>query len=206
MKEKGVRQVCEKKVGRRKFLKVAGATAAVMGAYTIGAPFVHAQKRTVTLRFLNQETDPGTIKMLNQAFEEYKTKTGVQIVMDSVPSTDVFIKLSTSIKAGQPYDIGNILFVGDVLLLADSGNLVPMTPFIDEIGRKDFGPNILFSLKDEIWGYPYDYNFATLFYRSDWLEKNKLNIPNTWDEVLKVSRSFMVDTNKDGRPDHYGCV
>lgn len=206
MEEKVVEKVFAKKVNRRSFLKVAGATAGVMGAYTVGAPFVHAQKRTVTLRFLNQETDPGTIKMLNQTFEEYKTKTGVEIIMDSVPSTDVFIKLTTSIKAGQPYDIGNILFVGDVLLLADSGNLVPMTPFIDEIGRKDFGPNILFPLKGEIWGYPYDYNFATLYYRSDWLEKNKMGIPNTWDEMLKVSQSFVVDTNKDGRPDHYGSV
>jgi len=39
---------------------------------------------------------------------------------------------------------------------------------------------------------------------SDWLEKNKMGIPNTWDEMLKVSQSFVVDTNKDGRPDHYG--
>ena len=206
MEEKIAGKAIEKKVDRRSFLKVAGATAGVVGAYTIGAPFVHAQKRNVTLRFLNQETDPGTIKMLNQIFEEYKTKTGVQIVMDSVPSTDVFIKLTTSIKAGQPYDIGNILFVGDVLLLADSGNLVPMTPFIDEIGRKDFGPNILFPLKGEIWGYPYDYNFAYLYYRSDWLEKSKMGIPNTWDEMLKVSQSFVADTDKDGRPDRFGAV
>lgn len=206
MKEGSVKKVLGKKVNRRNFLKVAGAAAGFAGAYSIGAPFVHAQKRTVNLRLLNQETDPNTIQMLNKSFEEYKTKTGVQITMDSVPSTDVFTKLSTSIKAGQPYDIANVLFVGDVLILADSGNLVPMTPFIDEIGRKDFGPNILFPMKGEIWGYPYDYNFATLFYRSDWLEKNKMEVPKTWDEVLKVSQSFVADTNNDGKPDQFGSV
>lgn len=111
--------------------------------------------------------------MLNQSFEEYKSKTGVTVIMDSVPSTDAFIKLSTSIRAGQPYDIGNLLFIGDILLLAESGNLVPMTPLIDEIGRKDFGPKVLFPSKGEIWDYPYDYNFATLYYRTDWLERTR---------------------------------
>jgi len=110
MKEKGVRQVCEKKVDRRKFLKVAGATAAVMGL-TRSAPLRPCSETNRHTAIPESGNRSGTIKMLNQAFEEYKTKTGVQIVMDSVPSTDVFIKLSTSIKAGQPYDIGNILFV-----------------------------------------------------------------------------------------------
>jgi multiple sugar transport system substrate-binding protein len=204
MREKLGEKLFSKMVSKRSFLKKAGAAAGVVGAYSVGAPFVHAQKRNVTLRFLNQETDPGTIKMLNQSFEEYKSKTGVTVIMDSVPSTDAFIKLSTSIRAGQPYDIGNLLYIGDILLLAESGNLVPMTPLIDEIGRKDFGPKVLFPSKGEIWDYPYDYNFATLYYRTDWLEKNKIGIPNTWDEVVKASRSFMV--NKDGRPEHYGAV
>jgi multiple sugar transport system substrate-binding protein len=204
--EKKIKNLLKKRVNRRTFLKVAGVTAGALSAPIMGAPFVHGQKKNISLRFLNQETDPGTIKLLNETFEEYKTKTGVEFVMDSVPSSDVFVKLTSSIKAGQPYDIGNILFVGDVLLLADSGNLVPMTPFIDEIGRKDFGPNILFPMKGEVWGYPYDYNFAMLFYRSDWLEKNKLGIANTWDEMLKVSKSFMADVNKDGKIDQFGCV
>ncbi len=204
--EKKVKNLLRKKVDRRTFLKAAGAAAGAVSAPLMGAPFVHGQRKNVTLRFLNQETDPGTVKMLNDTFEEYKTKTGVQFVMDSVPQDNVFIKVSSSIRAGQPYDIANIVFVGDVLLLADSGNLVPMTPFIDEIGRKDFGPNILFPLKGEIWGYPYDYNFAMLFYRSDWLEKGKMEIPNTWDEMLKVSKGFMADVNKDGKIDQFGCV
>lgn len=204
--EKKVEKAKNPKMTRRHFLKVAGVTAGTMGASLSVGPFVHAQRKNITLRVLNQETDPNTIKVLNQIYEEYKTKTGVEFVMDSVPSTDVFIKLTASIKAGTPYDVANVLFVGDVLLLADSGNLVPMTPFIDEIGRKDFGPNILFPMKGEVWGYPYDYNFATLYFRSDWLEKMKLNIPNTWDEMLKVSQAFVQDTNKDGKPEHYGSV
>ena len=90
MREKLGEKLFSKMVSKRSFLKKAGAAAGVVGAYSVGAPFVHAQKRNVTLRFLNQETDPGTIKMLNQSFEEYKSKTGVTVIMDSVPSTDAW--------------------------------------------------------------------------------------------------------------------
>ena len=132
-----------KGVTRRKFLKMAGAAGATL---MVSAPFVHTSEK-ITLRVISQEPDPGTIKTLESNFAELETKTGVKVLLDTVPGGEVFPKLTTSIKAGNPYHLGNELFIGNINIMAANKWIVPLTDMIKKIGVDDFGPNILFPMK-----------------------------------------------------------
>jgi multiple sugar transport system substrate-binding protein len=178
-----------KGVTRRKFLKMAGAAGATL---MVSAPFVHT-KETITLRVLSQEPDPGTIKVLESNFAEWESKTGVKVTLDTVPGGEVFPKLTASIKAGNPYHLANELFIGNINIMAANGWIVPLTDMIKKIGVDDFGPNILFPMKGEYWWYPYDYNFAYWFYRTDLFKKHGLKEPKTWADFLNCAKACTAD-------------
>jgi multiple sugar transport system substrate-binding protein len=193
MKKRGVEKK-PKGMTRRKFLKMAGAAGATM---LVSAPFVHTSEK-ITLRVISQEPDPGTIKVLESNFAEWESKTGVKVLLDTVPGGEVFPKLTASIKAGNPYHLGNELFIGNINIMAANGWTVPLTDMIKRIGVDDFGPNILFPMKGEIWWYPYDYNFAHWFYRTDVFKKKGLKEPKTWAEFLHNAKACTAG-------DMYGC-
>jgi len=174
---------------RRKFLKMAGTAGATM---MVSAPFVHTQEK-ITLRVINQEPDPGTTKTLESNFAEWETKTGVKVLLDTVPGGEVFPKLTASIKAGNPYHLGNELFIGNINIMAANKWIVPLTDVIKKIGVDDFGPNILFPMKGEYWWYPYDYNFAHWFYRTDIFQKKGLKEPRTWADFLNCAKACTAD-------------
>lgn len=187
-------------MNRRTFLKAT----ALSGASTVFiTKSVKAQPK-LTLRMMNMETDPNTVAMLKQAATDYEAKRGIRFEIDTIPADGAFTKLSTSIKAGRPYDVANILFIGDVLLLAKAGTLVPLTPIIDKFGREDFGPRILFPMDGQIWWYPYDYNFANLYYRKDVFAQKGISEPRSWDQLLKAAQACVEDPKKTGTPDRYG--
>ena len=50
--------------------------------------------------------------------------------MDTVPVGKAFDKIQTSIKAGRPYDVGTLFFIGDVIILASEGKLAPLNDII----------------------------------------------------------------------------
>lgn len=162
--------------GRRKFLKHVGAAGAA--ATVLGAPYVHAA--TKRIRFLNPETGQATVRALRDIATEYQKKTGVEVVIDTVPIGNVSSKLQASIASGMPYDISGLAFIADVVVLADQGKLVPMNELI---ARHEWGPNILFPIDGNHYWYPYDYNFNWLYYRKDLYEKNGLKVPSTWAEL-----------------------
>ena len=58
-------------------------------------------------------------------------------------------------------------------MLARDDLLVPLTDIIKEVGLEDFGPRALDWYRNELWMYPYDYNFNYLFYRKDWFAAKK---------------------------------
>jgi multiple sugar transport system substrate-binding protein len=180
-------------ISRRTFLATAGAAAAVGGL----APYARAATPK-TIRFLNGEADPDTVQALQEIAAEWKQKTDVTVVVETVPLDQMYPKIAASIKAGRPYDIGTLAFIGHVILLAREGHLAPLTPLIDRIGRRDFGPRILFPWKNDVWWFPYDYNFAMMFIRKDWLAEKKLPVPTSWAQWIEVSRALTEPPNRYG--------
>ena len=175
------------KVSRRTVLR--SATAALAAA-ALPAPAVLGQARK-QIRFLNAETSIDSIRALKVAAAEYERVAGVEVVIDSVPLADVFTKVTTSLRSGKPYDIATFAFVGHVLLLAQEGHLVDMTPLTS---KHEWGPNILFPIDGKTYWYPYDYNLAWIYYRKDLYEKSGLDVPKDWATFLGNCQTL----NKDG--------
>ena len=188
-------------ITRRKFIKTAGAVG-VLSLAGPGIPFIYA-KNKVTLRFLNSEPQADCIRVLKVACAEYERKTGVKVAIDTVPAGTVYSKLIASIKAGRPYDISTLIFIGDTLLLAREGQLVPVTSLTK---KHEWGPRILFPFDNEVWWYPFDYNLCTMFYRKDLYQEKGLKAPDTWDLLVENCKELMLDKNKDGMYERYGIA
>ena len=50
----------------------------------------------------------------------------------------------------------------------------------------------------------YDFDVYSLYYRADILKAKGLEVPKTWEDLLKVSKAMAQDTNGDGKVDKYG--
>lgn len=168
--------------GRRDVLK---SVAAGMALMTVGAPAAFAQ--TKTLRFLNAEPGRDSVRALRVAAAEYEKKSGVKVVIDTVPPDDAYNKIQSSIAAGTPYDVGTLAFAGHVLLLQQADKLVPLTKLVQ---RHKWGPNVLFPIKGENYWYPYDYNFCWMYYRKDLYQQKGLKVPTTWDQMADNAKAL----------------
>jgi len=183
---------------RRSFLKVSAGAA--IGAASLGAPFVNAQAGT-TLRFLNNETSAESQAALRNACNEYESKFGVKIVVDSTPISGAFAKNMAALNAGTPYDLATQGFIAHLLQYARGGHLVPLT---DLVKKYSWGRMGEWQYQGENWFYPYDYNLVTVFYRKDLYAEKGLKVPNTWAEFLDNCRALTV--SKDGNIERGGCV
>lgn len=185
-------------INRRDFLKGIGA----VGAVTViggGLPtFTMAAGKTII--YQNQETDPKTVAYQNSVFQEFEKKTGVKVMMENVvPGDPAMQKILNGIKAGRSYDMVNVNLANYATYLAAEGYLVPLTKIIKDQGEDDFAPMTITKYKNEYYYYPYDFNFAATYYRKDWLEKENLAVPRTWDEFKTVAKRF----TKEG---HFGLM
>ena len=80
----------------RDFLKTSAG--AVIGATSsLAAPYVNAQAG-VTLRFLNNETAADSQTVLRNACNEYESKLGVKIIVDSTPISGAYAKTMAAIN------------------------------------------------------------------------------------------------------------
>ena len=163
---------------RRTVIKGIGATAGV-AAVGLYAPFVHSADKTI--RFLNGEPSRESVRAMRFAAAQYEKEKGVKVQMDTVPAGKAYEKVQASIKSGRPYDIATLIFVGDVLILADEGKLVPIN---DLIKKYDWGPRILFPMKGNNYWYPYDYNLCWINCRQDLYTAKGLEHPTTWDGMM----------------------
>lgn len=167
-------------VTRRTTLKGLGGVGAGLALSGLAAPALRAQTSR-PIRFLNAETGKATLAFFDKATQEYQDKTGIEVIVDSVPLDDAFTKITNGIRSGTPYDIGTSGFIGQVLILAQEGHIVPLNELTDDY---EWGQNILFPIDGKVYWYPYDYNLALIYYRTDLYEAGNLSIPTTWDAFL----------------------
>lgn len=165
---------------RRQALKGAGALGMGFALSGLATPALRAQSRQ-PIRFLNCETGKDTLAFFSKMAKEYQEKTGTEVLVDSVPLDEAFTKITNGIRSGTPYDVANVGFIGQVLMLADEGHIVPLNELTDNY---KWGNNILFPIDNKVYWYPFDYNLALIYYRKDLYEKKNLSVPDTWDSFV----------------------
>lgn len=182
---------------RRNFLK----SAAAVGAASLAAPAVVRAQSGVTLRFLNNETSVASQAALKKACDDYESKFGVKIIVDSSPISGTMQKVMAAVAAGQPYDIMTSGFIAGILEYIHAGAIVPVT---DLVKKYDWGKKAAWEYQGENWYYPFDYNLVVNYYRKDLYAQKGLKIPETWDDFLKNCQALTVVNG--GNVDVGGCV
>jgi len=172
-------------ISRRTVLKAAGAAAA---ASIIQAPFVHAATRE--LRLLNDQTTAESIKALKDAAALYEKERGIKVIVDSVPSEELYPRILAGIRGGKPYDLSTIIFVAHMVSLAKEGQLTPVTHLIN---KYKWGKRILFPLNGVHYYFPWAYALCWLYYRKDLYAQLKLEPATNWNQYLENARKCMTD-------------
>ncbi|MEI4263769.1 ABC transporter substrate-binding protein [Roseovarius sp. D0-M9] len=178
---------------RRQTLQGIGGAGLGLAVSGLAAPAVRAQSNR-PIRFLNCETGKDTLAFFSKAAQEYQDKTGIEVVVDSVPLGESFTKITNGIRSGTPYDVANVGFIGHVLLLAEEGHIVPLNELTDQ---HEWGNNILFPIDGQVYWYPFDYNLALIYYRKDLYDSLGLSIPTTWDGFVSNCEAT-VDGRRKG--------
>ncbi|MGX6979404.1 ABC transporter substrate-binding protein [Vagococcus elongatus] len=141
----------------------------------------------------------------NKTAAEFKEKTGYEVIVDSVPYSGLYDKVSTEIKAkAAAHDVVSL----DVLWLSAFENaLTPLDEFVDDKITADFLPTLKEggTLNDNLLGLPMWINSKVLIYRQDLFEDeankaafnkefgHELKVPTTWDEYKECAEFFTKD-------------
>lgn len=155
-------------------------------------------------------------KVVTDTAAEFFEKTGYEIIIDAVPYSGVYEKLTADIQAQQgSYDSAIV----DVIWLASlARGLEPLNDVLTQEVQDDYIEGLVDGARygDDILGAPVWANAKVLSYRKDWFadEKNKadfqsqygyeLAAPKTWEQYLDVAQFFTRDTDGDGVMDVYG--
>lgn len=136
---------------------------------------------------------------------EFEKQTGYKVVIDAVPYSGIYDKLSTEIKAkATVHDVATL----DVLWLpAFENGLLPLNDLATNDVKSDFLPTLVDggTLNGSLYGFPMWINAKVLIYRTDLFNDaaNKsafkakygydLTVPTTWQQYKDAAEFFTKD-------------
>lgn len=144
------------------------------------------------IRIASAETSDAAIAALQAAGDRYEEETGVEVIVEAVPLTDVYTKVNSVYGTRAAYSAFLTGYTGHIQLLQGEGKLVPVDDVIDALGGAEdfYDGDVLFPIDGKTYWVPFDYNLAFGIIRTDWLEQVGMEIPTTWDELLAVAEAF----------------
>lgn len=124
---------------------------------------------------------------------------GVTINIETFSWNDFYTKWTTGLASGSVPDMSTGL-PGQVVEMIDAGAIIPLNDLIDQIGADKFSDAALneLTVDGNHYGIPLYSHAQVMWVRTDLLEANNLNVPETWDEFYEAA----VTLTKDGV---YGC-
>jgi len=156
------------------------------------------------LNILVESGSPGE-SVAKSTAAEFEKQTGYKIVIDAVPYTGIYDKLSTEIKSkSSVHDVATL----DVLWLpAFKNGLLPLNDLATNDIKSDFLPTLVEggTLDSSLYGFPMWINTKVLIYRTDLFNdtanksafKSKygydLIVPTTWQQYKDASEFFTKD-------------
>lgn len=166
-----------------------------------------ANEPIVTIRFSGWQSNPNEGKLLTKLIDEFEAQH---------PNIDVKYEVINS----EYMDVIKTRLIGDVApdvfyleaftapLLMKYEVLEPLDGYITpEFNLADFEPSLLnaFKRNGKIYGLPKDFSTLALIYnKRAFAEAGISQPPQTWEELLMVSKQLTVDKNGDRKPDQYG--
>lgn len=159
----------------------------------------------VTINYYGRPDDNSVESTIVKAFEEQNPDIKINYVELPDSSNDRLKTINTVLQAG---DASIDVFAGDVVwpvIFASAGWVIPLDDYLDE-GETDAylpGPLSAFQIQGKTYGLPFMADAGALYYRKDLLDKYGKEVPQTWEELIDLSREIV---EKEGNPDLKGFV
>lgn len=149
----------------------------------------------ITVWWMENREDP--VKAISQVIKEFEDENpNIKINLQSYSWADVKPKVLAAINAGSPPDM--IQSTADfTVAIKETGVLKPVDDIVQEIDEKySFYQSQLdpYYYEDHYWSVPIFGMDVNLYYRKDIFEKEGIQPPQTWDELLAAAKAL----NKDG--------
>lgn len=163
----------------------------------------HAQK---VVRIWQTETEAQTLAVLNQIAAEFeKTRPGVSVKIEGLAWGDLEKRLTAALAAGAPPDASHGQPITCVSFAA-KGLLRPLDDLVDAIGKDnlvDAFRNLCYR-EGRYYGVGHSPASSVFVYRKDLLAAKKLQVPRTWDDLIRVAQGLREE--KDGQVVRYGLT
>ena len=183
-------------IDRRRLLAGAGAAALGAGVARSGfaAPAVLRQE-TKTIPLFTTENDPDSLAFYERTIagfqEEYPD---VELEITLYQDENQVQYLTTAFETGT--DLGIFAPPGGFITeWARAGDLLPITPIVEQIGTDDFLPGTRVVVDGEDYAMPFQSNASAVWIRQDLIEAEGLPLPTTFEEYLAIAATLH---DKDG--------
>ena len=197
-----------KKISRREFLKLSGIAAAGVGlaAYTPtpvsaaaksvinGAPALR-KARKVRLA-IGSWAEASTKKLFEDGEFTKNTGIDVEFVLRTDTKETEFTRLASAVQSGtSPYDI---LDFEDELTtsFSQAGYMIGLDDLLPSGFWDDFSPEMVAyskvwsANKGETFRIIHNWEMPYWFYRKDWFDEKKVEVPKTWEDVSRMGAVF----------------
>jgi ABC-type glycerol-3-phosphate transport system substrate-binding protein len=140
--------------------------------------------------------------MKDQYISEFEKKFGIKIKMNLIPRNNYLEKLNLMVASGELHGIIRVFSPSDVLKFIDDGVIEPFDAYVadNKIFKTEFDSiGNVFRYNGKIWGIMngYEGNPFVRYWRQDWLDKLKLKVPSTIDELYTAAKMF-TENDPDG--------
>ncbi|MEG4533237.1 extracellular solute-binding protein [Microcoleus sp. D2_18a_D3] len=174
------------------------------------APITRFDGTTITI--LTRDL-PVIAEPLKRRAPEFEKLTGSKIKIITVPFGKLYQEIKQDLSNGtKKYDV--IVFAPQWMVdYATPGYLENLTERVaadHTIEWKDIAPlfrDFSSNYQGKIVTIPLDGDFIMVYYRTDLLQAEGLNPPETWEDYLAIAKRFQGrDLNGDGTPDYGSCT
>ncbi|GIP40443.1 sugar ABC transporter substrate-binding protein [Paenibacillus sp. J31TS4] len=129
---------------------------------------------------------------MKEAADAFMSKhPGVKIKIETFAWPEFYTKWTTGLQSGQVPDVSTAL-PNHVVEMLDADAIVPLNDVIDKIGRDRFyeAPLKEGTVDGKNYSIPLYSHAQVMWYRKDLLEKAKLPVPKTWDELYETAKAL----------------
>jgi multiple sugar transport system substrate-binding protein len=169
-----------------------GTLAIAASAYKYPAKEKAYRKKTLNVALVGEPRSEAVKKLT----AEFEARTGAKVNIDVLPYTNLEEKQNVALtqKAGI-YDVVDVNCIWAAQYL-EGGWIVPLDGYIEKtdpnvIRKDDFVPAMLDiqgTWDGKIYGLPFISAMFHMWYRTDIFEKHNLKPPDSWDDVVKLSK------------------
>lgn len=178
-----------------------------VAAYAQTKPFQGVEVNIVTF------TGPQIAEPLQRRAPDFEELTGAKINVVTVPFSDLYQKVMTDMATGtNSFDafVFAPQWMVDFIVPGFLEDLTDQIAADEALAWADIAPffrDFSASYQGRIYTIPLDGDFQMVYYRTDLLEQEGLEPPETWDDYINIAKIFHGrDLNGDGKPDYGSAI